>query len=200
MTTDAFTFHFKSASAPPGKGIHEHADPTAYSTLKNSPLWRRALSDYWESPFTYSDGHRYNTVTHLMQAKKLTLSSRNHGIPFEMCSGFIFSIDSGHPFSTMPGSFINTIEYADLFNDFELEEWNSIKDEIREEALFAKFSQYAALRIVLLATGDAQLWNQQGPFFAAKRPHRDFQLERVRRVLLQANSSFTPYEGQSDSE
>lgn len=179
--TDIFFFHSKSARALPGKGVHETvADPGAYRTLKNNPRWREALSNFWVAPFTWTDGHRYNTVEHCFQAEKLRLATR--GDPSVETFLFrLFCLDAPDQFmfASADGSAAQKLRKHILLTPEELATWEEQKEHVMESAQFAKFSQTPVLREILLATGQAQLWHG-----AARQPRtRMLCLERVRATL-----------------
>jgi ribA/ribD-fused uncharacterized protein len=181
--TDIFFFHSKSARALPGKGVHETVtDPAAYTTLKNNPRWREALSNFWVAPFTWTDGHRYNTVEHCFQAQKLCLAASN---PFEETILFrIFCLDAPdqYMFASQDGSAAQKMRKQIVLSPHQLTTWDAQKEGIMESAQYAKFSQTPVLREILLATGKAQLWHG-----AARQPRtRMLCLERVRERLRTA--------------
>lgn len=206
-STDILFFHSKSARVLPGKGVHETvADVAAYQTLKNNPRWREALSNFWISPFTWTDGHRYNTVEHCFQAQKLYIPySENRdvtraatSIPFEGTHEFaMFCLDATveiwggirnadgifHYFqesvAKQDGAAAQKKRKLYVLTASELAHWDSIKNTIMESAQYAKFNQNPTLREVLLATGKAQLWHGA----ARQPPVRMLCLERVRERL-----------------
>ena len=187
---DILFFFSKSADKPPGKGANERVgDPTAYAALAAIPNWRQALSNFWEAPFTAPDGHRYNTVEHYFQAKKLYIALGPERFfqevpeqPFETTRLFpTFCLDApdAAPSAFLDGSAAQKRRKAIFLAPAEIALWDSRKEEVMYGAQLAKFSQNPALKAALLATGNAQLWHGA----ARQPPARMLSLERVRETL-----------------
>lgn len=202
---DRLFFHSRSAVAVPGKGVNERLEyPTqTYSTLVANPHWRRALSNFWVSPFLYIDGHRYNTVEHCFQAQKLRIPygpHRSAGPPrsFELTAAFELTLESLSQPSQGDGAAARALRKAVLLSQHELAYWDTQKEEVMAQAQFAKFSQCTTLRAVLLGTGEAELWHSAG---RGQKPARMMSLERVRAALQQGCEALPPpFEPDTDEE
>lgn len=198
---DVLFFHSKSARVPPGKGVHERTS-RPYPTLVTNPRWREALSNFWVSPFQYTDSRRYNSVEHCFQAQKLKIPAgpmRSHGEPppLEQQTWYSLTLDSGTPLSQGDGAAAQRQRKAILLSHAELAYWDTQKEEVIAAAQFAKFSQCGVLREILLATGDAELWHGAG----RQRPARMRSLERVRAALRAGAATLPPDGGDaSDAE
>jgi predicted NAD-dependent protein-ADP-ribosyltransferase YbiA (DUF1768 family) len=182
---DQLFFHFKSACVYPGTGVHEQvADKGLYKPLMSRPRWRSALSNFWVSPFTYTDGRRYNSVEHCFQAQKLYIPyspNRSAGWlrPFEETIAYTLCLNSHSELSRAEGADAQRQRKAVVLTKLELQFWDSIKEEVMATAQFAKFSQSGELRQLLLDTGTAELWHG-----APRQPReRMMSLERVRAAL-----------------
>jgi ribA/ribD-fused uncharacterized protein len=191
MNTDILFFHSKSAAKPaPGKGSNECvSNPSAYATLAGKTNWRQALSNFWPAPFTAPDGHRYNSVEHYFQAKKLYIAlgperffRQQPEQTFEDSRLFrMFCLDApdSAPSAAENGSAAQKRRKYLYLVDAEIALWDSRKEDVMYEAQLAKFSQNSELKEILLATGNAQLWHG-----AARQSRvRMETLERVREVL-----------------
>lgn len=205
---DKFFFHSKSAVAAPGRGANEAlASEEKYETLVKNPHWRRALSNFWVSPFTLN-GHRWNTVEHYFQAQKLYIPSgpeQDHTrntemVPFTgtfqypmFCLDVEFAswtppptvilsqeaFNRMHATASADGSAAQKLRKCIKLTPSELALWDSRKEDVMARAQFAKFNQNPTLRGILLATGDAELWHGA----ARQPPARMMSLERVRAAL-----------------
>lgn len=187
---DRLFFFSKSADKAPGKGSNERvSDPTAYAALALKANWRQALSNFWVAPFTGPDGHRYNTVEHYFQAKKLYIALGPERFfreideqSFEatrLFTTFCQDAPNAAPTAFEGGAAAQKRRKAIHLAPAELALWESRKDAVMYEAQLAKFSQNADLKEALLATGDAELWHGA----ARQPPARMMSLERVRDVL-----------------
>jgi hypothetical protein len=182
---DQLFFHFKSAAVYPGTGVHEHvAELGLYKPLVSRPRWRSALSNFWVSPFTYTDGLRYNTVEHCFQAQKLYIPYGPHRSAgwqreFWQTRAYQLCMDSHSELSRGEGVDAQRRRKDVILTKAELQYWDSIKEEVMAQAQFAKFSQNPELRQLLLDTRDAELWHG-----APRQPRaRIMSLERVRAAL-----------------
>ena len=215
MSADRFFFHSKSAVAVPGRGVNEAlVSGEKYETLVKNPHWRRALSNFWVSPFEL-EGHRWNTVEHYFQAQKLYIPSgpeqdptRNTNIvPFTdtfqypmFCLDVEFAswtqpqnvvmsqeaFNQMHATASADGSAAQKLRKCIKLTPSELALWNGRKESVMARAQFAKFSQNPTLREILLATGNAELWHG-----AARQPAaRMLSLERVRAALRAGLTEF----------
>jgi len=174
---DKFFFHYKSAAAPPGKGVHEHVS-SPYPELEG--FWRSTLSNFWPAPFTY-EGHRYNTVEHAFQAAKLYIPDRS--VPYEESRAFkVFAMDAeseGSSIAEEDGYAARKLRKLTVLSRADLAIWDAQKEQVMTAAQFAKFSQNLALREILLATREAELWHGA----PRQAPVRMLSLERVRELI-----------------
>lgn len=165
---DCLYFFSKSADCPPGLGVNEHVtNPDQYRDLAAIKDWRKMLSNFWVAKFTVQ-GVEWNTVEHMFQAYKLSLENKN--IARSMC------LNSGTELSKSSGEAARAMRKAVILNKEQLEKWDSTKDRVLEAALYAKFSQNAELKNVLLLTGSAQLWHG----IPRTPKQRQYILEKVR--------------------
>lgn len=171
MQSDVLFFFSGSASKPPGRGANEYvANPAKYAALASIPDWRKMLSNFWVAPFEMN-GVRWNTVEHAFQAYKLNIANPN--------VAFALSLDSGTPLSREDGLAARNQRKAALLTPAQMQQWESIKDNVIYAALYAKFNQNPDLKRVLLLTQDAQLWHG-----APRTPKaRQYLLEKVRAQL-----------------
>ncbi len=190
MSADRLFFFSKSANKPPGKGTNERVgNPANYAALAAKSNWRQALSNFWPAPFTAPDGHRYNTVEHYFQAKKLYIALGPERFfreaperPFEETHLFrIFCLDAPEAFPSAAegGAAAQKRRKIIYLSDAELALWDSRKEEVMFQAQLAKFGQNENLKEILLATGTAELWHGA----ARQPPARMLSLERVRDAL-----------------
>lgn len=190
MSTDRLFFFSKSADKPPGKGANERvADPANYVALKTFPNWRQALSNFWPAPFTAPDGHRYNTVEHYFQAKKLYIALGPERFfqeapeqPFEethLFKTFCLDANAVGSIATQDGAAAQKRRKNIFLAPAEIALWDTRKEDLMYEAQLAKFSQNQDLKSMLLSTGNAELWHGA----ARQPPARMLSLERVRSVL-----------------
>ena len=189
MATDKLYFHAESAAVPPGKGVHEHvADPSVYASLWNTaPRWREALSDRWECPIQFPDSERrYESVDHYMNIGWQLLAYEEAEIEGRIpevhrASFQLFCIQHNRSsLMNFPWMRLKPEQQA---------MWDAEKERLRVVAQFAKFSGSAALRPVLLATGDAQLWEVVA---RGKKPaQRAWGLEQVRKALREGRTELS---------
>lgn len=184
---DIFQFFASSADAPaPGKGSGESLESPAdtYKELKAIKGWRKILSNFAITPFTWK-GKRWNTVEHAFQASK-----------FENLSPELFdsfSLDSGSELGKSNGDAARSERKAFVFTAAQKAEWDSQSASVMRDLWEAKFSQNEEARRVLLLTGNAELWHA-APRMAKVRWE---DLERIRgdqKVLaeVQRNIEATP--------
>ena len=76
--------------------------------------------------------------------------------------------------------------------------WDAEKDMLRATAQFAKFSQVAELRAVLLGTGEAELWEIIG--HGQKPAERAWGLEKVRKALREGRTELPVEAGDMDAD
>lgn len=189
MATDTLYFHAESAAVPPGKGVHEQvADPTRYAALwATAPRWREALSDSWESPLQLPESERrYESVDHILnlgwQLLAYDAAEIAGRIPEAHRASFqLFCVN--HNRSSMMNFPWMRLRPEDQIM------WDAEKWKMRMVAQFAKFSGSAALRPVLLATGDAELWEVVAR--GQKPAERAWGLEKVRKALREGRTELS---------
>lgn len=171
VTGDRLYFHSASADRAPGAGRHERAaDPSAYAVLAGTPRWRTMLSNFWVAEFT-CDGLSYRTVEHCFQAAKIALA--------DPTLARSFALQSGSALARGDGVAARKHRKLVLLDAQQLARWERDKHVAMQAAMRAKFSQHPALRTVLLATGDAELWHGTGRV----PPQRVWDLEAIRNEL-----------------
>lgn len=172
LDADRLYFYSGSADAPPGQGVHEAVrEPADYAALGHTRNWRRMLSNFWVADFVL-DGRTYRTVEHAFQAAKIALADP------ELARSFC--LESGSALALGDGAAARKQRKLVLLDGAKLREWDARKHAVMQAAMLAKFSQHAALREVLLATQNAELWHGTG---RGQPPQRIRELESVRQAL-----------------
>lgn len=170
---DKIFFYSKSAAKPAGKGTNEYvAHPNEYTELNSFVDWRKVLSNFYVSPFTW-DGHRWNSVEHAFQSRKIAIVDPEKAL--------WFTLDSGHEIGLGNGEIARRHRKLVLLDKDRLQEWDVIKSGILESILYAKFSQVELARRILLATCDAVLLHGTRGVPVT----RQVELESVRRQIRQ---------------
>jgi hypothetical protein len=184
--TAEFAFHSKSLdNAKPGKGSNETIDKSMigdFMKLKSIKDWRRKLDDTWsEAPFSL-DRHKWASVEHYVQASKF-----KKGFPTFYSQ---FSLDN-------PSDLSKDYELAKNVADLKKKSYKSHrpenikidvdydlgrKQQERENALRAKFTQNEDLKQMLLATHKALLKHVE----RRKPAEPDIPLMELRRELTHA--------------
>jgi ribA/ribD-fused uncharacterized protein len=168
MEQDILFFFSKSADKAPGKGKNERTT-TDYSELSHISNWRKVLSNFYVSPFTWKN-RTWNSVEHAFQSRKIALVDPERAE--------WFNLESGHAIGKGDGNMARKNRKLVILGHEKLAEWNSIKSSVMEDILYAKFSQVNLARRVLLSTKHAVLLHGvRGP------AQQQFELERVRSRL-----------------
>jgi len=185
-----FEYHPTSdPSKRPGKGNNEKIDErnlSDYKDLQKHKNWRRMLDDYWPMSFRLDD-QEWETVEHYYQAAKFKNKHRDFYL--------LFTTNSDSPFAKDPklakvagskkGSQMNkTTKKIEILRDANIkidpDFYGTRHLEERQRALYAKFSQHAELKEVLLDTKKAKLMQ-----YVPKNPAVvDTELMNVRNELV----------------
>jgi hypothetical protein len=178
-----FQFYSKSMDKPlPGTGSGEtieRADIPKFAELaKETPQWRKMLSNVWEppgddrvKPLFELDGHRWRTLDHYLQGSKFRKENPKHYLQF--------SLDSDSDLSKSPALLnANDDKYKDIKPDAD---FGAREEKEREDAQHAKYSQNSYLADMLLHTRNAKLVQ----FRRGKPPITCNELMRVRHRLQQ---------------
>jgi hypothetical protein len=177
-----FQFYSKSMDKPlPGTGSGEtieRADIPKYAELaKESPQWRKMLSNLWEPPgddrakalFTLDD-HKWRTLEHYLQGSKFRKENPKHYLQF--------SLDSDSDLSKSPDLAQTKGKDKGIQMDAD---FGAREEKEREDAQYAKYSQNSYLSDMLLHTRNAKLVQ----FRRGKPPVVCDELMRVRHRLQQ---------------
>ena len=178
-----FQFYSKSMDKPlPGAGSGEtieRADIPKFAELaKETPQWRKMLSNFWEPPgddrakaLFELDGHKWRTLEHYLQGSKFRKENPKHYLQF--------SLDSDSDLSkspTLAKSAAKDDKYKDIKSDAD---FGAREDKEREDAQYAKYNQNSYLADMLLNTRNAKLVH----FRRGKPPAVCNELMRVRHRL-----------------
>ena len=159
-----FMYHPKSDKKPKaGKGSGEHikqVDMVSYNKLNKLKDWRRKLDDNWSVPFVI-DGMRWNSVKHYFLASQYKKGFPDFYKEFSLDSESDISKDVDMAISVNDtGKYKNKlykspeIKVDPDFYEIGIDPRHKIE---REQALYAKFTQNADLKQVLMETKDAKL-------------------------------------------
>jgi hypothetical protein len=162
-----FQFYSKSVDKPkPGKGSGETIGPEGtafYNELTKIPLWRRKLSNFWESEFTL-DGKKWLSVEHYYQGSKYKRNEPNFYAQFSLDSGSAISKDvamsksAGGKSGKYKGELVRPKGIIMDKDFFEMRENGMTRANLEmQAAMMAKFSQNEELKRLLKATKKAKL-------------------------------------------
>lgn len=155
-----FEFYISSAHRKPGKGAGEKiavGNIPRFTSLASINNWRRRLSDLWVSPFILDD-HKWATVEHFYQAAKFKIHNPEFSLLFSMDSNTELSKDP--LMATAAGGAKGKYKGKMLRPSTVTIDPNFYAEHSSRElgrALYAKFSQDAELKTILLDTQDAKL-------------------------------------------
>ena len=178
-----FQFYSKSMDKPlPGTGSGEtieRADIPKFAALaKETPQWRKMLSNLWEPPgedrdkalFTLDD-HKWRTLEHYLQGIKFRKENPKHYLQF--------SLDSDSDLSKSVTLLQTAHEkHKDIQSD---SDFGAREEKEQEDAQYAKYSQNSYLADMLINTRNAKLVQ----FRRGKPPITCDELMRVRHRLQQ---------------
>jgi hypothetical protein len=176
-----FQFYSKSMDKPlPGTGSGEtieRADIPKFAALaKETPQWRKMLSNLWEPPgedrdkalFTLDD-HKWRTLDHYLQGSKFRKENPKHYLQF--------SLDSDSDLSKSVTLLQTAHEkHKDIQSDAD---FGAREEKEQEDAQYAKYSQNSYLADMLINTRNAKLVQ----FRRGKPPIVCNELMRVRHRL-----------------
>jgi hypothetical protein len=174
-----FQFYSKSMDKPlPGAGSGEtieRADIPKFAELaKETPQWRKMLSNLWEppgddraKPLFELDGHKWRTLEHYLQGSQFRKENPKHYLKFSLDSDSDLSksaalLKDDKPTDTKPDA-----------------DFGAREEKEREDAQHAKYSQNSYLADMLLNTRNAKLVQ----FRRGKPPITCDELMRVRHRL-----------------
>lgn len=164
---DKLYFYSKSASVPPGQGKNEYVEDTG--AYKDLPIdFRRVLSNFHVAKFKY-DGHTYNTIEHVFQAKKVGLVDPK--------AAYRFTVESGDPIGIGDGGIAQKNRKLVMLSVEDLKKWDDIKWDIMKAAAKEKFLQNPAAANILLNTRNSELWH----IVSRQKPVRFKHLEDIRK-------------------
>jgi hypothetical protein len=157
---DIITFFAFSADKKPGQGVGEFvADPKLYIELEHIPHWRRVFSSLWDNEaFEHIclDGakRRFKSVCHALNAEKFLFAGYKD-------IAVSFSLDSNSELGKASGLTAHKARKIVKIKEEIITEWWEIEKEIKRKIYLSRYSKGLA-RKVMLATGNAELWNR-GP-------------------------------------
>jgi len=158
-------FYNRAGSEFPGRGAGEYMPASAehlFVPLSKIPNWRRALSNFAESPFIL-DGRTWFSVEHYYQGSKFRKQNRDFYAQFSLDSGSDIAKDpliakaAGSKSGTFKGRLYRPKAVAvdsDFFSSGQSQQ--SVAD-----AMEAKFRQNSDMKQILLTTLNAQLYHFQ---------------------------------------
>ena len=155
-------FYSKSMDKPlPGTGSGETIEraniPKFAALAKESPQWRKMLSNFWEPPgddrekalFTLDD-HKWRTLEHYLQGSRFRKDNPKLYLQF--------SLDSDSDISKNPALANTAIKDSDKFKDAKIDaDYGTREEKEREDGHYAKYSQNSYLKDMLLNTRNAKL-------------------------------------------
>ena len=162
-----FAFYNKSSGTPkPGKGSNEKISQNKvreYSDLglKKHFDWRKKLDDDWPTNFTV-DNMKWKTVEHYYQGSKFKKHNPHFYKSFSLDSDSEISkdVEIAKHAGSLKGSYKKgktVVQMRPLEIKIDPDFYGNRKNEEREKALHAKFSQNDDLKEIMIATNNAVL-------------------------------------------
>ena len=120
MEEDKLFYYSKSANKQAGKGVNEFvSNYNEYDELNKIKDWRKMLSNFYVSEFTYN-GKTYYTAEHAFQAKKIELVDEN--------KANLFCIESGNIIgTTKDGNIARKNRKLVILDDERIKIWDEIE-------------------------------------------------------------------------
>ena len=172
ISNDKLCFYSKSRDVLPGKGASESVkDDALYEGLSKMKDWRKLLSNFHVYPFIY-EGHTYNTIEHVFQAKKIELADKEKAM--------YFTVESGHEIGQGDGEIARKNRKLVKLGDDLLTKWAEIRDQVMSDAALEKYKSCEEARQVLKATNKAQLLH----LVPRSKAIRFYHLEKIRETLI----------------
>lgn len=149
---DTFQFFIKSADKPPGFGVGEFVNGDVdYNELSKIKNWRRMFSDlYIGSTSIKYKNLSFKTQHHAFQAAKF-LSAGLYETAFK------FSIESCDKIGLGNGVDAFRARKLVMLTSEQLENWNKIRGEMKDEIYLCKYTQVLECNRALLETKNALL-------------------------------------------
>ena len=160
-----FQFYNRSGNDFPGKGGGEYVPASMrhlFTPLSKITNWRRALSNFSESPFIM-DGHTWFSVEHYYQGSKFRKQNRDFYLQFALDSKSEISKDAaiakaaGSKSGVLNGRLYRP-KAVTVDNDFFT---SGRGKQVLMEGLDAKFRQNTKMKNILLGTLNARLYHFQ---------------------------------------
>ena len=163
--TPVLQFYNHASNEFPGKGSGEYvpaSDEHLFIPLASIPNWRKALSNFAESPFRL-DGHTWFSVEHYYQGSKFKKQNRDFYLQFSLDSGSEIAKDPAlaKAAGSKSGMFKGRLyrpSAVKMDSDF-LSNGQGPKSVL--DAMDAKFRQNVEMKRILLATLNARLYHFQ---------------------------------------
>ena len=158
-------FYNRASNEFPGKGPGEYvpaSEEHLFIPLAAIPEWRRALTNFAESPFVL-DGRSWFSVEHYYQGSKFKKQNHNFYTQFSLDSGSDISKDPAlaKAAGSMSGM-VKGVQYRPSAIKMDADYLSSGQGPKSVlDAMDAKFSQNAEMKRILLATRNAQLYHFQ---------------------------------------
>lgn len=168
---DKLYFYSKSRDALVGSGCNEYVtNPVAYEELNKIKNWRQILSNFYIAPFIYK-GLKYNSVEHAFQSEKIRLVDDK--------KAYTFSTDSNSKLSFGSGLDARKKRKLVVLGPKTLIKWDSIKFDIMDKIVAARYTQDKESADILLKTNNAILLHG----IPRGKPMRMYGHEKARKIL-----------------